>query len=105
VALRTVVGIVHGVRAVRGSAEPVLDTVLAARHLAQAVLVERSGSADAHTLSGVVDVLHGASMVPVAVADRRRRGFAAGQVVTALVLTIAEWTAVGTGSGAVGGRR
>jgi len=92
-----VVGTWHAVRALRGSDERVLDGVLAVRQLGQAALVLRSGSSDAHTLSAAVDALHGASMVPVALVGGRRRRFAAGQVLVAAVLAIAEVRAVGRG--------
>lgn len=104
-AFRAAVGIGHAVRAARGGGQPVLDVVLAARQLAQAGLVGRAGTPDAHTLSAVVDTLHGLTMVPLAVADRRRRRFALGQLGIALVLVIAECAAVGSGRRAVGGAR
>ncbi|MGD3261489.1 hypothetical protein QT366_22530, partial [Xanthomonas citri pv. citri] len=63
--LRLIVAAGHAVRLVGGRGTPVLDGVLAVRQTVQAVLVGRSDSADAHTASAVVDVLHGASMVPV----------------------------------------
>jgi hypothetical protein len=87
----------HLVRALRvDDPHPALDRVLGVRQLAQAALVLRSGSADAHTLSALVDALHGATMVPLAL-DPRRRRFALGQAVTALVLTVAEVAVVGRG--------
>lgn len=95
--LRAAVGVGHAVRALSGGAQPVLDSVLAVRQLGQALLVGRAGSADAHAASAVVDALHGATMVPLAVLDRRRRAFAVGQLWIALALTIAEVAAVGTG--------
>lgn|GEM_PF-2330440 len=87
-----------------------LHGVLAVRQLGQALLVARVDTRDAHTLSALVDVLHGTSMVPLALAPRFRR-FAIGQAAVALVLAIAEVASVGTGRGsargrgAVGGRR
>lgn len=104
-ALRAAVGIGHAVRAARGGGQPVLDVVLAIRQLAQAGLVSRAGTPDAHTLSAIVDGLHGLTMVPLAVADRRRRRFALGQLGISLALVIAECAAVGTGRHAVGGAR
>lgn len=101
--LRVAVGIGHAVRVVRGSAHPVLDSVLAVRQVGQAALVGRAdlvgrgGSADAHTLSAVVDVVHGATMVPLALFDPRRRAFALGQVLIAVALAGAEVAAVGSG--------
>ncbi len=94
---RAVVGLWHGVRALRGSDERVLDGVLAVRQLAQAALVLRAGTPEAHTLSAVVDLAHGASMAPTALLGRRRRRFAAVQVWTALALAVAEIGAVGSG--------
>jgi len=94
--LRLAVGVGHAVRATRGK-QPVLDSVLAVRQVAQAALVGRSQRAEAHTLSAVVDAVHGATMVPLAVLDPRRRAFALGQVGIAVALTIAEVAAVGTG--------
>lgn len=95
--LRAVVGLWHGVRALRGSDERVLDGVLAVRQLVQAAVVLRIGSPEAHTASAVVDLAHGASMVPTALLGRRRRRFAAVQVWTALALAVAEVRAVGSG--------
>lgn len=108
--VRAAIGVGHAVRVLRGSAHPALDTALAVRQIGQALLVGRAGSgragsADAHTLSALVDALHGASMVPLAVADPRRRRFAAAQIGISLVLVVAEGLAVGAGRGAVGGRR
>ncbi|MEK6342868.1 MAG: hypothetical protein V4737_03370 [Curtobacterium sp.] len=95
--LRLAVGLGHAVRLATRSGTPVLDGVLAVRHTVQAALVGRTGSADAHTASALVDVLHGASMVPVAVLGGRLRGYAAVQVMLAAVLTAAEISAVGSG--------
>jgi hypothetical protein len=81
-----------------------LDRVLGVRQLAQSALVLRAGTAEAHTLSAVVDALHGATMVPLAL-DPARRRFATGQSWIALALTIAEVVAVGAGNRRVGGRR
>lgn len=94
---RAAVGVGHAVRALRGGGQPVLDAVLAVRQIGQAVLVGRTGSADAHTASAVVDALHGVTMVPLAVLDPRRRAFAGGQLWIALMLTVAEVVAVGSG--------
>lgn len=100
--LRAAVGVGHAVRAAGRSQQPVLDTVLAVRQLGQAVLVLRAGTPDAHTLSGVVDAAHGATMVPLALLDPRRRRFAVVQVVISAALAIAEGAAVGTGRRADG---
>lgn len=95
--LRAVVGAGHAVRLLSGGPTPVLDGVLAARQLAQATVVARAGTGDAHTASAAVDVLHGASMVPVALVGGRLRRFAAVQVGLAVVLAVAEVAAVGRG--------
>ena len=94
---RAGLGVWHLARAAR-SDDPhvVLDRVLGVRQLAQAALVLRAGSAEAHTLSAVVDAAHGATMVPLAL-DPARRRFAVGQAWIALVLTVAEVWAVGRG--------
>ncbi|WP_242089883.1 hypothetical protein [Curtobacterium sp. DN_7.5] len=97
--LRLAVAGGHAVRLLEPRRTPVLDAVLAVRQTAQAVLVSRSGSPDAHTASAVVDVLHGVSMVPVALLGGRLRRFAAVQVVLAAALAVAEVTAVGRGRG------
>lgn len=96
-AARAGLGVWHLVRASRRDDQHrVLDRVLGVRQLAQAALVLRAGTAEAHTLSAVVDALHGATMVPLAL-DPRRRRFALGQLLTALALTIAEVAVVGRG--------
>jgi hypothetical protein len=93
---RAGLGLWHLSRAGRGSDQAVLHGVLGVRQLAQAVLVARVGSGNAHTLSAVVDTLHGATMVPLAV-DPRRRRFAVDQLWIAAVLAIAEAAVVGRG--------
>ncbi len=95
-AFRAAVGVGHAVRAGRGGGQPVLDAVLAVRQVVQAALVARAGTTDAHTISAVVDTVHGLTMVPLAVVGRKRR-FALGQLGIALVLVVAECAAVGTG--------
>jgi hypothetical protein len=92
---RAGLGLWHLSRAARGSDKAVLHGVLGVRQIAQAVLVERVGSGNAHTLSAVVDALHGVTMVPLAVADPRRRRFAVDQLWIAAVLAIAEAAVVG----------
>ena len=93
---RAALGVWHLSRAVRGREHAVLHGVLGVRQLVQAALVARAGTADAHTLSAVVDALHGTSMVPLAL-DPRRRGFALQQVWIAAALTVAEVALVGRG--------
>ena len=97
--LRLVVATGHAVRLVGRRGTTVLDAVLAVRQTGQAALVGRSDSPDAHTLSAVVDVLHGTSMVPVALFGGRLRGYAAVQVLLATALAVAEVAAVGQGHG------
>ncbi|WP_282819553.1 hypothetical protein [Curtobacterium flaccumfaciens] len=94
---RAGLGLWHLSRAARGSDQAVLHGVLGVRQLAQAVVVARAGSGNAHTLSAVVDTLHGATMVPLAVGDPRRRRFAVDQLWIAAVLAIAEAAVVGRG--------
>ncbi|PCN48922.1 hypothetical protein Csp2054_04960 [Curtobacterium sp. 'Ferrero'] len=93
--VRSALGAVHAIRALRGHPTPVLDAVLAVRQLGQAVLVRRSETPDAHTASALVDALHGASMVPVVLVSRRLRRFATVQLVVAVALAVAEVVAVG----------
>jgi hypothetical protein len=93
---RAGLGLWHLGGAARGSDQAVLHGVLGVRQLAQAVLVARAGSGNAHTLSAVVDAVHGATMVPLAV-DPRRRRFALDQLWIAAVLAIAEAAVVGRG--------
>jgi len=94
---RAVVGLVHLVLAGRHDAvHRGLHGVLAVRQLGQAGVVARAASPEAHTVSAVVDVLHGATMVPLALAPGHRR-FAVGQAVLAVVLAVAEVAAVGRG--------
>jgi hypothetical protein len=102
--VRAGLGVWHLVRALRsprslrsGDAHPALDRVLGVRQLAQAVAVARAGTADAHTLSALVDAAHGATMVPLALLDPRRRRFATGQLWIASALTVAEVAVVGRG--------
>lgn len=97
-------GLWHLTRAQRpGSGQPGLDRVLGARQLAQAALVLRgtrtagTRSGNAHTLSATVDTLHAASMVPLALLNGRRRGFALEQVWIAVGLAVAEIVLVGRG--------
>ncbi|WP_022907597.1 hypothetical protein [Curtobacterium sp. B18] len=66
------------------------------RQVVQAALVARAGTSDAHTISAVVDTVHGLTMVPLVIIGHRRR-FALGQLGIALVLVVAECAAVGTG--------
>lgn len=95
--LRLAVAAGHVVRLVGRRGTPVLDGVLVVRQTVQAALVTRAGSADAHTASAVVDLLHGASMVPVVLLGGRLRGFAAVQLLLATVLAGSEVAAVGRG--------
>lgn len=66
--------------------------VLGARQLLQSVLTLRSASTAAHRVGGLVDLLHAASMIVLAVADPRRRRGALVQAGLATGLGIAELT-------------
>jgi hypothetical protein len=67
----------------------VVARILGARHLAQAVLT-LSGDPVTHALGGAVDLTHSASMVLLALVDRRRRRAAATSAAIALGFGIAE---------------
>ncbi|MDM7885875.1 hypothetical protein QUG92_12230 [Curtobacterium sp. RHCKG23] len=96
--LRAGIGIAHLI-ASRGSTGrvAVFGRVLGVRQLAQAALLVRAGSPEAHVLSAAVDATHGVSMVPLIALDRQTRGFAVRQLVVAIVLTALEVGLVGTG--------
>jgi hypothetical protein len=96
-AVRAALGAWHLIRAARSDApHRVLHGVLGVRQLAQAAVVLRRGTADAHTASAAVDALHGTSMVPLVLLPRFRR-FALGQAVVAVALVVAEAAVVGRG--------
>lgn len=103
--LRAGIGVVHLV-ASRGSSGrvAVFARVLGARQLLQAALLTRAASPDAHVVGAAVDATHGISMVPLIALDRQTRGFAARQLVVAVVLTALEVSLVGTGRGRPGRR-
>jgi hypothetical protein len=67
----------------------VVARILGARHLAQAALTAK-GDAVTHVLGGAVDLTHSASMVLLALVDRRRRSEAATSATIALAFGIAE---------------
>lgn len=69
----------------------IVSRILGARHLAQAALTAK-GDAVAHLLGGAVDLTHSASMVLLALVDRRRRREAATSATIALAFGIAEIT-------------
>lgn len=93
---RAVLGVWHLGRSFRGCDQAVLHGVLGVRQLAQAALVARAGTGNAHTLSALVDAAHGATMVPLAL-DPQRRRFALQQVWIAAALAVAEVAVVGRG--------
>lgn len=95
--VRAVVGVAHLVLAGRrGAPHRVLHGVLAVRQTGQAAITARIDTADAHTAGAVVDVLHGATMLPLLLLPRFRR-FALGQAVLAVLLAVAEVASVGRG--------
>jgi hypothetical protein len=67
----------------------VVARILGARHVAQAVLTLR-GDPVTHALGGAVDLTHSASMVLLALVDRRRRRAAVTSAAIALGFGIAE---------------
>ncbi|PYY31609.1 hypothetical protein [Curtobacterium sp. MCBD17_030] len=96
--LRAGIGITHLLGARRALGRPaVLGRVLGVRQLGQAGLVLRAGTADAHTVSAVVDATHGVTMVPLALIDRQSRRFAVRQLWIATLLTVLEVALVGRG--------
>lgn len=103
--LRAAIGIAH-LLASRGSTGrvAVFGRVLGARQLVQAAVLTRAGSPEAHVLGAAVDATHGVSMVPLIALDRQTRGFAARQLLAAVVLTVLEVGLVGTGRGRPGRR-
>jgi hypothetical protein len=64
--------------------------ILGARHVIQAVLTARAGRT-AHHLGGSVDAAHAASMVLLAVVDRRYRTPATANALLALVFAAGEF--------------
>lgn len=96
---RAAIGVAHlaGSRRALGRTA-VFSRILGVRQIAQAALLLRSGSAEAHTLGAAVDATHGISMVPLLVLDRRSRRFAWRQFWVALTLTVLEIGLVGPGA-------
>lgn len=68
--------------------------VLGARHLVQATVTGLTGGA-LHRAGGVVDLLHAATMVLVAVTDAKRRRPAVFSASVALTFAVAEFVAAG----------
>jgi hypothetical protein len=107
--VRAAVGIMHLVIARPGAAHDddrpgsddsvAFHRLLGARQLAQAGLLLRVGSADAHTLGAAVDAVHAVSMLPLLVVDRRRRRLAGRQFLVATAFAVAEVALVGRGGG------
>ncbi|MET3637442.1 hypothetical protein [Curtobacterium oceanosedimentum] len=98
--LRAAIGVAH-LLASRGSTGrvAVFGRVLGVRQLVQAALLTRAAAPEAHVLGAAVDATHGVTMVPLIALDRQTRGFAARQLVVAVVLTALEIGLVGTGRG------
>jgi hypothetical protein len=96
--LRAGIGVAHLLGARRSLGRPAaLGRVLGVRQLAQAGLLLRTGSADAHTVSALVDATHGVTMVPLALLDPQSRRFAVRQLWIATALTVLEVALVGRG--------
>jgi hypothetical protein len=69
--------------------EHLVIRVLGGRHVAQAALTARAEPA-VHMLGGVVDLTHSASMVLLALVDRKRRRAAATSAAVALAFGVTE---------------
>ena len=96
--LRAGIGVAHLLGSRRALGRPaVLARVLGVRQLTQAGLVLRASTADAHTVSALVDATHGVTMVPLALVDRQSRRFAVRQLWIAMLLTVLEVALVGRG--------
>lgn len=103
--LRAGIGLAHLLAAGRSTGRvAVFGRVLGVRQLAQAALLVRAASPEAHVLGAAVDATHGVTMVPLITLDPRSRGFAARQLVVAVLLTVLEVGLVGTGRGRSGRR-
>lgn len=70
--------------------------ILSVRQTAQAALIARSGTPEAHTLGAAVDTVHAISMLPLLLVDRRLRRFALSQLLIASTLAVLEVSLVGT---------
>ncbi|OIH92333.1 hypothetical protein [Curtobacterium sp. MCBA15_001] len=101
--VRAVIGAVHVIRAGSDRSTATFHRVVGLRQVAQAGITARVGSGNAHTVGAAVDVLHGATMLPLLLAPAPWRRVAGRQLVIAVVLAVAEIVAVGTGRRA--GRR
>lgn len=69
-----------------------MERILGARHLVQAVVTGASGGA-LHRAGAVVDLLHAASMVALAIGDAKRRRAAATSAAIATAFAVAELVA------------
>ena len=96
--LRAGIGLAHLIAA-RGSSGrvAVFGRVLGVRQLLQAGLLVRARTPEAHVVGAAVDATHGITMVPLIALDPQTRGFAARQLVVAVLLTVLEVGLVGTG--------
>ncbi|MDM7892999.1 hypothetical protein [Curtobacterium caseinilyticum] len=103
--LRAGISLAHLVASGRSSGRvAVFARVLGVRQLAQAALLVRAQTPEAHVLGAAVDATHGITMVPLIALDRQTRGFATRQLVVAVLLTALEVGLVGTWRGRSGRR-
>ncbi|ROP63633.1 hypothetical protein EDF24_0658 [Curtobacterium sp. PhB130] len=96
-AARLVLGGLHLVRAGAAPRTAVFYRVLGVRQLAQAALLLRARSGDAHTLGAAVDATHAVTMLPLMLVGGQWRRVATSQFWIATALAVAEVTLVGTG--------
>lgn len=99
-AARAAIGAVHLLRARKhgaGTWPVVFHRVLGVRQVVQALVVGRTDTGDAHTVSAAVDAAHAVTMLPMLLLGRRARRIGAGQFAIALALTVAEIALVGRG--------
>jgi hypothetical protein len=94
---RAVLGGLHLLRAGAVPETAPFYRVLGVRQVAQAGLLLRSGSGDAHTVGAVVDATHAVTMLPLLVVGRRWRRVGASQFCIAAALAVAEVVLVGAG--------
>ncbi|MFJ3384607.1 MULTISPECIES: hypothetical protein [unclassified Curtobacterium] len=94
---RAALGILHLSRSGTTRGTTAFHRILGFRQLAQAALLLRSGSADAHTLGAAVDATHAVTMVPLLMANPRWRAIGASQLWIATGLAVAEIALVGAG--------
>jgi hypothetical protein len=95
--VRATLGVVHLLGAGRQPRTAVFNRVLGARQLAQATLLLRSGSGNAHTLGAAVDAVHAVTMLPLLFVGGPWRRVASSQLAIASALAVAEAALVGAG--------